>query len=360
VVTPTDPARFRAEVLRRARRIEDRRRRGRTVVSGAVVVLALAGIVAAVSLWRDAPDATVSSTSGERTGDGLVASPVPIGGLRPWSIAARPDGTMWVLGDRDGVARLGIVSATSPWREVAQLPSGAAPRHVVSSISGGAWLTDPANHAVHFVSATGDLRTTNRPVTPSATGALGQDQRFWFAEPSRDVLVTVGEDGSVREHAVPSGRQPSVVGAAPNGSIAYGAAGVAQLGTVTTGGSVVEFALRSDSARVVALATGPGPALWFVTADGGEFRFGRIGAAGILRDEGLLGSTAPSALDLGPDGQLWFSTTREAAVSQQSFAGLTRRPVDVRLQVDGWAVDTEGTLWAADRGAGALYQLSSP
>jgi streptogramin lyase len=358
MVTPMDRAGFRADVLRRVRRIERRRRRRRGLLSATAVACVFVAVGALVATWRGSSDSTVASTSGEHEGGALVASKVAVGGLHAVSIAARPDGTMWVLGREGSGIHLGLVSASSAWREVARLPADAAATQVVSAISGGAWVTDPPRRRVYFVSAAGNVHETVRATNPSVSGAVGQDQRFWFAEPDADQLVALGEDGSVVEHPVPRGRRPSVVAAAPNGSIAYGAAGGPQLGTVSMQGTVVEFALPSTSARVVALTTGPGPALWFLSRAGDDVRFGRVAANGRLEDEGDLGGEVPSALDLGPDGQLWFSTRREASVSERSFSGVSRRPVNVRLQVDDWAVAPDGVLWAVDRDTGAVFQLT--
>jgi len=359
MVSPRDPEAFRAEVLRRAMRIERRRRRLRVLVTVPVLVSALLAVLLVGSLRNGSAD-HVTADGNVPAGAGLTSEVVPIQGLDPLSVSARPDGSLWVLGRDERSARMTLGTVTNDlWQPVVALPAGARPQLIVSSANGAAWMTDPAGHRVLRVEADGTTTSFPTEAAPSAGGVLGGDRRFWFAEPTGDRLVAINDDGHRVPYPVPTGRHPELVALAPNGSVAYGASGADELGTVSPTGSVVEYALATADARVVALAPGPGPALWFAMSSENGVRLGRVSAKGTLDDEGALGNGPPSSMALGPDGRLWFSTAAERVVRQRSLARLTARPIDRTLDATSWALTPDGTMWAADRSTKQLLRISS-
>ena len=355
MVTPRDPAAFRAEVLRRAMRIERRRRRARLLLAVPLVAVAILSVALVGQLRRDTSTTVVSANPG---GSSLDASIVATGAARPWSVGARPDGTLWVLTrDADGRGHVGVVDERT-WRSVAALPADARPESVVSGADGSAWLTDPASHRLLHVTASGRVDTIDTGAPPSATAVLDTDGRLWFAQPTADRLLAASPTGQLQPFPVPRGRQPDVVALAPNGSIAYGAAGAAQLGTISRSGSVVEYPLADRDARVTALALGPGPALWFATDGPAGARLGRVTGQGSLLDEGSVGDRAPAALTLGSDGRIWYSTGHAPLVHEQSLAKASVRSVSRAFAADAWAMASDGTVWAVDRSAGELVELT--
>jgi streptogramin lyase len=351
MVTPRDPEAFRLDVLRRAGRLERRRRRARVLTTVPLVVAAFL-LILVVGLARRDPVTSI----GPSADTPLPVEVVPTGGHVARSVAVRPDGSLWVLAD-DGDRRLVGIVESGRWRLVDSLPEGARPEHVVSTVSGDAWVTDPAGARVLRVRADGGLSAYSLPGSPGATATLGADRRLWFALPETDELGAVDDAGRVQRFPVPRGRKPSLVALAPNGSVAYASEATHFLGTVAPDGSVVEYALADPSSRAVALLGGPGPALWFASSTEEGVRLGRVSGSGTLVDAGSIGDRAPTALGLGPDGRLWFSDHRTDVVRQRSLTRLTERALERALDAAAWALAPDGSMWAADPGGPGLVRI---
>lgn len=356
VLTPQDPDAFRATVLRKAARIERRRRRTRALmwVPGAAAVA-----LSVVLVTRPGPpDEQISAgVAAESVASGVVTTEtVSFGdGRTPRAVVGASDGAIWVLErDEDGsaISRVEDDRATV----VAELPEGAQPDVVVAGADGALWMTDPVGDRVIRVALDGDVSAWPTPSTPSSTAAFASDGRFWFAEPDRDRLTGMAADGGVLHHDVPRGRRPDVVAVGPDGSIFFGESASPRIGSVSPSGTVTEYDLDGDE-RAVAMVSGPGPALWMVLESSSGARLARLdGRGNIVGDE--LEGDVPEVIANGSDGRLWYSTADEPAVRQQSLRGPTSRSLDRSLRASSWAMGSDGSMWAVDRERGAVVSVT--
>ena len=362
MLSPRDPQAFNALMLRRVARIERRRRRARVLL---VVPSLVAVVLAAVLLLRSVPagEVVVGGPPASERPAGPVAPAVlgsrswDLGGGRPWSVVGGHGGEMWVLGRHaDNTPVVWMIDGDDV-SVAARLPETARPTVLVAGTDGWLWATDPARSLVLRISPEGEVVAFTTEGVPSSSAVFGPDGRFWFAEPDLDRLTGVAPDGSVVHHELPAGRRPSVVALGPEGSLWYASAGSPQVGSVSSSGAVTEYDLPSVDARVIAMAPGPGPALWLSidTLDGGVLA--RMGGRGELITEPLDQGRAPSAMSMGPDGRLWFSTGEGPVITTRSLAGLRRRSVDRSFEADAWALASDGSMWAVDRTRGVLVQV---
>lgn len=362
MLTPQDSEAFRATVLRRAARIERRRRRTRALmwVPGAVA-LVLAGVLVT---RPDAPSEQLTAgfaedAIGEAT-DPVEATAITVvsfaGGRVPWAVVGASDGGVWVLERRDGGESAVSRIEGDQFEAVATLPEGSQPDVLVAGADDALWMTDPAGGQVVRVGFDGTVSTWATDSTPSPTAAFGFDGRLWFAEPAEDRLTGMSADGDVIYHQVPEGRAPDIVAVGPDGSIFFGEASSARVGSVSPRGTITEYDL-AEGERVVAMTSGPGPALWMALQSPSGARLARLDGRGNLVGEALDGGVAPKAIGDGSDGRLWYSTADEDAVRQQALSGPTATRIDRPLSAASWAMGADGAMWAVDRGRGVVVRI---
>src|SRR5207247_771510 len=92
---PRDPAAFRAKVMRRAVQIERRRRAARALVAVPTIVSVVLGVALIQQHHQDSGGDVTAAQAGE--GAPLHAQSVDIASGTPWSVATRPDGSVWLL-----------------------------------------------------------------------------------------------------------------------------------------------------------------------------------------------------------------------------------------------------------------------
>ena len=166
------------------------------------------------------------------------------------------------------------------------------------------------------------------------------DGNVWFGE-NRAYIGKIAPDGSVTEHAIPSGNNPIDLGAGKQGSVwftTYFNAGAPTVGKVTSSGVVTEYTLNPAScAPATGLALGPDGNMWFVYCDAatGNLAVGKITTAGVQTYFPVPGSWGtdiygPSDLAAGPDGKLWFAasdrTNAKVAVANITTGGAMSAP----------------------------------
>jgi streptogramin lyase len=122
------------------------------------------------------------------------------------------------------------------------------------------------------------------------------------------------------------------------------------LGKMTTAGAVTEIPLsleapRKDKAyrRAEAIVTGPDGNLWFGTRDG----IGRSTTAGEVTSFALsAGSSAPTAMAVGPDGAIWFTEGAASRIGRITLSGeVSEFPLPPGRKPSGIAAGPDGNLW---------------
>lgn len=360
VLTPTDPKEFQAQVLRRAAQIERRRARTRAFVAvPAVVACVLAGVLAVQVVDQRPTDLRVAS---EQTGGAVVVptDTVDLGEeLRPWAAVAGPDGAMWVLARslRDDLSSL--VRINDEERSVVPLPSGARPESLDVGPDGALWLLDPLGRQVLRVTLRGSVSAWETASSSSVSGATGSDGRFWFAEPDLDRLTGVAPDGTMTHREVEAGGRPNVVAAAPDGSIWFAYDALPKIGSLSSSGDVGSYDVPVDGGRVAAMAGGPGLSLWLAVVGDDGARLARVDATGAVVVDPVIADAAPHDLSLGPDGSLWYSTSRSRTISRRGLVRSSTIRVGSPLRVDSWALAPDASMWAVDRAQEKVVRIFS-
>ena len=336
---PRDPAAFRAEVLRRAMRIERRR----AVVHAGGWALGVLAVTASVLVLVRPP-------SQDRSAGAPPVLPVTrfeVHGGDPVAITAGSDGNLWVA-VQGPVARVAQFSPTGRETSFA-LPEGAEPAGVVAGADGAVWFSDPGRSAIGRISRSGVIREFPTPARPGVSITSAGDGSIWFTEPARDRIAKMGLDGRINEVRLPPGASPTVITAGPDAGIWFGEAGAPVLGRVAATGALSAIALADPAERVTAVAVGPGPALWFLAASPGVVRVGHVDTAGRAAEQ-VVTATSPTVIGLGPDGRLWLAGPSGPTVALATQTRLISRRLSADTRIVAFAAGPDNNMWFVEPG----------
>ena len=172
---------------------------------------------------------------------------------------------------------------------------------------------------------------------------------------------------SITEFAVPNiGLIPAGITAGPDGALwfAGGVGSPAFIGRIATDGTVTEFPATSAGTKPVSfdninsLVTGPDGALWFTTSSA---QIGRVTTTGTVTAYATPNSDAATlGITVGPDGALWFAEGIGGSVGRITTDGtITEYTTGVRGSIAaGIATGADGNLWFTDPGIGAIGQVT--
>ncbi len=189
----------------------------------------------------------------------------------------------------------------------------------------------------------------------------GPDGRLWFTQGANNLIGSVSTGGSFTTW---SGLSAPAAGIVADGSAVWvtqpDANGIARISST---GTVTEFWLTSGS-KPTAITVGPDGNLWFTEA-GLPAQIGRITPSGTVTyfSAGLGPSDAPTSITTGPDGNLWFTASGDrgkigrittAGVVTEFTSGLTggSSPMSITTGPDG-------NLWFTESAGDAIGRITT-
>jgi virginiamycin B lyase len=286
----------------------------------------------------------------------LSLPPLEGSGRFPTSLAAGPDGTVWVTEPFNH-----MVSRVAPGAiQSFTLPGTAYPTAIDVGPDGTVWFTEnckPGSDSDNNIGKIDPRGTLTRFPIPTACADasgidVGPDGQVWFTEDSGRKIGRLTPDGSVQELVVPPDQglpYGIVVGA--EGNAWYTARSA--VGRVTPAGAITGFPVERG-VRPLGIAAGSDGASWFTAADGAGHGFlGRVTPAGAvtLVDAPFDGPSTYSGqrgLAVRPDGELWVAGgSKVPAVFRVSATGdftAVAVPKDT-LGVDDVAVASDGQVY---------------
>jgi streptogramin lyase len=273
------------------------------------------------------------------------------------TLAAGPDGSMWVAGD-GGIVRVNPLGSRTVFRRgaagraqallpvaggavwfayggrgIARLASSgsvrryergfqprARPNELALGPDGAVWFIDGARNAIGRMSSTGQVREFARGLgrrRALLTITSGSDRRLWVTD-QYGAIDAISTNGRVQRftHGLGGGAQPTAIANGPDGNLWFTQYVRRRIGRITPAGRVTLWTTRGPPASI---AAGPDGALWFTTSStakeanfldalGSYAGVGRITTAGALREFPVrpVESTGYRALAAGPDGKVWF------------------------------------------------------
>jgi streptogramin lyase len=281
----------------------------------------------------------------------VVHFPLPAGS-EPEGIATGPEGNLWFA--ERGSNKIGRLTPSGQLTEFAVPTADSKPFQIAAGPDGNLWFTESATGAIGRITPTGEV--TEFPVCYYCRPwgiVAGPDGNLWFTLPGAGEVGRISPAGEITRFSLGGivGRQ---IALGPDGNL--WAAGVAMvreepgfgvIDRITPAGEVTAFRIPTPVEAVlpVAIASGPGGALWFA---GGSAVVGRIDTDGAISElhPPLNGEHHSAAM--GPDGNLWLTSSgpspRQGSIDRLTPDGhLTAFPVPYGSR--GITVGKEGNIW---------------
>jgi virginiamycin B lyase len=226
----------------------------------------------------------------------------------------------------------------------------AAALAIAGCSSSGIPFNPPQGLGPHVSSTISSGITTNAALFQATNGP---DGRIWFTEFNASNLAAVTTAGTVTEY--PVGGQPNGIAVGPDGNLWTGGFG-GVMTKVNTGGTVLNT-YPIPGAHIAAVASGPGSLLWFT--DYGNGKVGTISTTGTVNEYALPAGASPSGLAVGTDGNVWIAdaagsivkVSPSGAVLAQYTSGITagEEPQYIASAPNGKLYFTEAAFSASKR-----------
>src|SRR3954451_1787861 len=233
-------------------------------------------------------------------------------GSGPAGVATGRDGALWVT-DRslDQVIRVTTKGKQTPY----QLPeAGSFPTDIVSGSDGALWFIEARGDRIGRITTQGLL--TEYPISARAGAGeitAGPDGALWFTEAGGNAIGRITTTGAVTEYPLATPEAlPGPIVAGRDGGIYFAERNTNTLVRMSTSGVVTRSTPLPEGSDPLALAfTCRGLAI----AEGFAFRVDFARQDGSLRRP-VATKSSPSALTIGPDGNLWYASDSFAAVGR--------------------------------------------
>lgn len=283
---------------------------------------------------------------------------LPTKGASPTGVALDSQGTLWTTEEGgDAVAR---VRSSGPLSEIKLPRPGAPGLGIVRAPDGSMWFTDRDANEVDRIAANGSLLRVPLEVGSTPLGiCVGPLNSLWVTENGDDVVDRISESGTVTKAAdLGGGAAPVGIVEGPDGNLWVAESnGIAR---VTPAGLVAQYAL-SIGVGALRIIDGTGDEMWFVEEQGG--RAGHIDTSGHI----TLLSTAfnePTGIALDSSGTVWIAEQGAGTIDHVSTQGnVLRYAVDSPFaQPEDLIAAPDGTMWFSEFGSGEVgrFAIANP
>lgn len=235
-------------------------------------------------------------------------------------IAAGPDGALWFTQANphvpvdSGPDMIGRITTKGAWAEYPIASWDALPQGIVAGPDGAMWFAERHADAIGRITMAGRIKEFPLPHGGSGpTGiALGRDRKLWFTETDGDRIGSIDPDsGTIAEY-------PMAVAKSKPGPIAADLAGddvgIIELAThrLVLFDTAKHVFKDTSAASLVALATGPNGAIWFIDSSGRVgIQPGWSSAAPATSLDVASHDDVPTTLAVEPHGgYVWFAVRK--------------------------------------------------
>jgi len=222
------------------------------------------------------------------------------------------DTKMWFT---NGCAnKVGKISTTGVITEYA-LPAGSGPGGITAGpiVAGNAnmWFVNNGTDKVAKITSTGVITEYALPAKSDPVDIVtGSDKNLWFTNGGTGKIGKITPAGVITEYALPAGSHPVEIAADPSGDLWFTDFSNKKVSKITTAGTVTEYSVAAGSPRGVTVDGGGRP--WFTIQQADLI--GKLEANGTVRTFSLPAGSAPTGIDTGAGGLLWFANTLSSKI----------------------------------------------
>jgi virginiamycin B lyase len=205
---------------------------------------------------------------------------------------------------------------------------------------------------------------------------VGPDGALWFTEAGYAEIGRISTAGTITEYALPAEVYSVDIVTGPDGALWFTEQSGGGIGRITTNGTVTQYPLpqppNGEFASTNGIAAGADGALWYplaygsaaVNAEPEQDAIGRITTAGMTSAVYAVPTLGcyPIAITGGPDGALWFTESDSGKIGRITLTGSVTeyRVSSVDAQPVGIVSGPDGALWFTEREAGDIGRISDP
>jgi streptogramin lyase len=202
------------------------------------------------------------------------------------------------------------------------------PEHIVSGPDGALWFDETNTVPPTVGRITPGVAVISQfnlglpdPRVGTTGVAVGPDGNLWVGDPTGNQVWSLHTDGSVAGGPFPVGAGPRALVTGPDGYLWVAESGASKIGVLTTSGTLLhEYPVAHKPYEIT---VGPDGAIWFTANDdppplgaGGAAEVGRITTDGTLFEKPLATDSLPRSITAGPDGNMWFPFEQNNTVAR--------------------------------------------
>jgi formylglycine-generating enzyme required for sulfatase activity/streptogramin lyase len=314
-----------------------------------------------------------SSGTGGSTGTGgsggaethtITEFPLPTAS-QPSQITAGADGNVWFTENGDN--KIGRITPAGTITEFPLAAASSRSRGVAAGTDGNIWFTGSGSVSVGVITPAGAITEFTPQYVSSANYVArgpATDSSIWYTDGFYvGRIATNGTPGNfVERHSIANGLGPLVSGLDLFTMWVAGGTGIdGRIYRVYTGGSsiwtVTEF-MVSGSQGIYGITVGPDRNIWFTTTTD---RIGRLTTSGTLTRFLLPNpNAAPYGIATGPDGNLWFTENTGNKIGRITPTGtITEFPVPTpNAGLRGITAGADGNLWFIEYTANKIGRIT--
>jgi virginiamycin B lyase len=241
-------------------------------------------------------------------------------------------------------ALLFLLAAAASAQSVTYFHVAGAVWGIAAGSDGNLWYPTAAGVAKMTVDGSVTVYPTPAPISSGrAMIAAGPDGRMWFTEPNEHRIGAVTTGGTVVEYALASDVVPMGIAAGADGNVWFGTNNA--VGKITPGGRVTLFPLEFHG-QVFGLVAGGDGNIWFI--EWPQNVFGFVTPAGVILELSTVVCCGPQSIARAGDGALWLALDHAfMRVPPDGPMAVARTTTDFVTAV---TTGPDGKIWYATEG----------
>ena len=281
------------------------------------------------------------------------------------AIISGPGGSLWMNEARSSVVKLTPSGTASPCLTSAFDGTAWGSSYgygIAVGSDGNLWATLRQTYTRNSISpltagviarVTPTCGVTYFPATTSASFPYeivsGPSNELWFTEKDGNNIGSLTTGGTMKEFAIPTASSaPTGISVGPDGNVWFTESAADRIGRMTPTGTFAEFAVTAG-AQPHDIVAGPDGNLWFTEL--GSNAIGKIATSGTAYTEypTPTSNSAPVQITKGPDGALWFAEDNASQIGRVTTAGAISE-YSVSGNPFGITTGPDGNMWYTDNG----------
>jgi virginiamycin B lyase len=262
-------------------------------------------------------------------------------------------------------------------------PANSFLQYITTGPDGALWFTENDGQALGRITTSGTITQVPLPPfshTDPIAGLISEDSHpfgittgpdgaLWYADSSSADLGRVTTSGSVSQFGITTTTLtfPYDIVTGSDGALWFTVGGCGSclnnsnfIGRMTTTGTLTTYNIPTAAGNALGITVGPDGALWFVEFNGDKI--GRISTAGAITEYAVpTANSEPSDITTGPDGALWFDEFNSGKIGRITTAGTVTEYTTPTANSGPSGITTgpDGAVWFGEFNSGKIGRITT-